>query len=153
MHLVYYEISTILHLPDSIQFYTLDYKIGSNSVFCSNVIVTILWRETIIINKRQVETHEHNQRGGGGDFEMKTIMATILKGRSKLKCSKLASQRALRNEGFWRVQLMDILGPNDPLYLFLMTAPQSRHGMMTKKGTSRNSCLVPYTLQSSHSWG
>ncbi len=66
MHLVYYEISTILHLPDSIQFYTLDYKIGSNSVFCSNVIVTILWRETIIIDKRQVETHEHNQRGGGG---------------------------------------------------------------------------------------
>ncbi len=42
---------------------------------------------------------------------------------------------------------MDILGPNDPLYLFLMTAPPSRHGMMTKKGTSINSCLVPYTLQ------
>ncbi len=26
-------------------------------------------------------------------------------------------------------------------------APPSGHGMMTQKGTSRNSCLVPYSLQ------
>ncbi len=29
----------------------------------------------------------------------------------------------------------------------MMMAPLCGHGMMTQKGTSRNSCLVPYTLQ------
>ncbi len=37
--------------------------------------------------------------------------------------------------------------------LSMMTAPPCGHGIMTQKGTSRNSCLVPYTLQSSHSGG
>ncbi len=31
--------------------------------------------------------------------------------------------------------------------LYMMTAPPYGHGMMTQKGTSRSSCLVPYTLQ------
>ncbi len=29
----------------------------------------------------------------------------------------------------------------------MMTAPPCGHGMMTQKGTSRNSCLVPYNFQ------
>ncbi len=31
--------------------------------------------------------------------------------------------------------------------LSMMTAPLCGHGMMTQEGTSRNSCVVPYTLQ------
>ncbi len=49
-------------------------------------------------------------------------------------------QRALRNEGFWRVQLMDTSGPHDPLRWFFAWGRHLR--MMTQKG-----CLVPYTLQ------
>ncbi len=33
------------------------------------------------------------------------------------------------------------------LDLCMITAPPYGHRMMTQKGTSRNSCLVPYTLQ------
>ncbi len=55
-----------------------------------------------------------------GHFGVKTTMAAILKGRSKPKCSKLATSnwRAHRNEGFLRVQLMDTSGSHDPLRRF-----------------------------------
>ncbi len=53
-------------------------------------------------------------------------------------------QRALRNEGFRKKQLMDT-GPHDSLHRCTMTAPPYGHGVMTQKGTSRN----PYTLHHS----
>ncbi len=49
--------------------------------------------------------HSHGHSG------VRTIMATILKGHSKLKYSKLTLQSALRNEEFQRVQLMNTLLP------------------------------------------
>ncbi len=52
-------------------------------------------------------------------------------------------QRALRNEGFQRVQLIDTSCPHNPSQLSKMMVPPCGHGMMMQKGTSRNSCLVP----------
>ncbi len=83
-----------------------------------------------------------------GHFGVKTIMAAILKGRSKPKCSKLATSKGPSE---WRI----LKGTTDGHFglpwsfaqiICMMTAPPCGHGMMTQKGTSRNSCLVPYTL-------
>ncbi len=84
-----------------------------------------------------------------GHFGVKTIMAAILKGRSKPKYSKLAPSK---DPSEWRISK----GTTDGHFglpwsfaqnLCMMTAPPCRYGMMTQKGTSGNSCLVPYTFQ------
>ncbi len=58
-------------------------------------------------------------------------------------------QRALSE---WRISKGTTDGHFRPpwsfaLILSMMTAPPCGHRMITQKGTSRNSCLVPYTLQ------
>ncbi len=84
-----------------------------------------------------------------GHFGVKTIIADILKGRSKPKCSKLATSICPSE---WRISKGTTDGHFGPpwsfaLILSMMTAPLCGDGMMTQKDTSRNSCLVPYTLQ------
>ncbi len=85
-----------------------------------------------------------------GHFRVKAIMkAAILKGRSKPKCSNLATSKGSSE---WRISK----GTTDGHFglpwsfaqiLCMMMAPPCWHGMMTQKGTSRTSCLVLCTLQ------
>ncbi len=80
-----------------------------------------------------------------GHFGVKKIMAAILKCRSKPKCSKLATSKGPSE---WRISKGTTdghFGPHDPLCGFFARWRHIR--IMTQKGTSRNSCLVPYTLQ------
>ncbi len=84
-----------------------------------------------------------------GHFGVKTIMAAILKGRSKPKRSKLAISKGPSE---WRISTGTTDGHFGPpwsfaLILSMMTAPPCGHRRIMQKGTSRNSCLVPYTLQ------
>ncbi len=84
-----------------------------------------------------------------GHFGVKTIMAAILKCRSKPKCSKLSTSKGPSE---WRISKGTTDGHFGPPWSFaqmlcMITAPPCGHGMMTQKGTSRNSCLVRYTLQ------
>ncbi len=76
-------------------------------------------------------------------------MADILKGRSKPKCSKLATSICPSEWRIWKGTTDWHFGPpwSFALILSMMTMPPCGHGMMTQKCTSRNSCLVPYTLQ------
>ncbi len=96
----------------------------------------------MVCSKRDISPSE-------GHFTVKTIMADILKGRSKPKCSKLATSKGLSD---WRISKGTTDGHFGPPWFFaqilcMMTVPLYGHGMMTQKGTLRNSCLVPYTLQ------
>ncbi len=65
----------------------------------------------MVCSKRDISPSE-------GHFGVKTIMAAILKCRSNRSAQNYPLQRALRNEGFRRVQLMDTSGPHDPLRWF-----------------------------------
>ncbi len=94
-----------------------------------------------VCSKRDISPSE-------GHFTVKTIMAAILKARSKPKCSKLATSKG-RSE--WRISKGTTDGHFGPPWSFaqilcMMTVPPCGHGMMTQKGSLRNSCLVPYTL-------
>ncbi len=76
-------------------------------------------------------------------FGVKTIMV------AKPKCSKLSTSKGPPE---WRISKGTTNGHFGPPWSFeqilsMMTAPPCGQDIMTQKGTSRNSCLVPYTLQ------
>ncbi len=100
----------------------------------------ILW--FMVRSKRDVSPFE-------GHFRVKTIMAAILNGRSKPKCSNLAT---LKGPSELRISKSTTDGHFGLPWSFVqilstMTVPPCVHEMMTQKGISRNSCLVPNTRQ------
>ncbi len=76
------------------------------------------------------------------------ILAAILKGHFKPKCSKLATSKGPSELRILKGTIDGhFLAPIMRIFFAWWRRLHVGNGMMTQKGTSRNSCLVPYTLQ------